>query len=87
MKRSALLAVAVALPLMAAAQQDPDHTGSIPKTDSLTEQQVRDRLTSAGYTAIGTLDLDSEGFWRTTAMKGDDMMSISVNRNGSIEDR
>jgi len=87
MKRSALFAVAVALPLMAAAQQDPNHTGSIPKTESLTEQQVRDRLASAGYTAIGTLNLDSEGFWRTTAMKGDDMMSISVNRNGSIEDR
>lgn len=87
MKRSALLAVAVALPLMASAQQNPDHTGSIPQTGNLTEQQVRHRLKIAGYTAIGTLDLDAEGFWRTTAMKGDDMMSISVNRDGSIEDR
>lgn len=87
MKRSALLAVAVALPLMASAQQNPDYTGSIPKAESLTEPQVRKRLTSAGYTAIGTLELDSEGVWRTTAMKGDAMMSISVNGNGSIEDR
>jgi hypothetical protein len=87
MKRSALLAVAVALPMMAAAQQDPDRTGSIPQTESMTEKQVRQRLESAGYTAIGMLELDSEGFWRTTAMKGDDMMSISVSRDGSIEDR
>lgn len=87
MRRSAFLAAAVALPLMAAAQQNPDHTGSIPQTESLTEQQVVRRLEAAGYTAIGTLNLDSEGFWRTTAMKGDDMMSISVNRDGSIEDR
>jgi len=87
MKRSVLLAVAVALPLMASAQQNPDHTGSISPSDTLTEEQVVDRLKAAGYTAIGTLNLDSEGFWRTTAMKGDAMMSISVNKNGSIEDR
>ena len=87
MKSSVLLTVAVALPLMAAAQQNPDYTGSIPQADSLSEEQVRLKLKSAGYTAIGTLNLDSEGFWRTTAMKGDDMMSISVDSNGSIEDR
>jgi hypothetical protein len=87
MKKSALFAVAVALPLMAAAQQNPDHTGSIPRTDSMTEQQVRHKLESAGYTAIGMLERDSEGLWRTTAMKGDDMMSITVSRDGSIEDR
>jgi hypothetical protein len=87
MKKTALLAVAVALPFMAAAQQDPQHTGSIPRTDRMTEQQVRHKLESAGYNAIGMLELDSEGVWRTTAMKGDEMMSISVSRDGSIEDR
>ena len=87
MIRSALLAVAVLMPLAAAAQQDPGQTGSIPQMSGLSEEQVRDRLKSAGYTAIGSLDLDAEGFWRTTAMKGDAMMSISVDRDGSIEDR
>jgi hypothetical protein len=87
MIRSAMLAVAIVLPLAAAAQQDPGQTDSIPQKPGLTEQQVRDRLKTAGYTAIGSLDLDAEGFWRTTAMKGADMMSISVNRDGSIEDR
>ena len=39
------------------------------------------------YTAIGALDRDSDGIWRTTAMKGDNMMSVAVNENGEIEDR
>lgn len=87
MRKLALLAVAVALPVMAAAQQDPNHTGSIPQTTSLTEHDVRQRLETAGYTAIGSLERDSEGFWRTTAMKGEEMRSVSVSRDGNIEDR
>lgn len=91
MKRIALLAVAIALPVIAAAQDmDQTETGSIPptvQTGTMTDDEVRAKLTAAGYTAIGNLELDSEGIWRTTAMKGDTMMSVSVAENGTIEDR
>lgn len=88
MRRSTLFAVAIILPVIAAAQEI-DQTGSInplqPKS-VVTEYQVRKRLAEAGYTAIGTLDRDSDGVWRTTAMKGDNMMSVAIAKDGSIED-
>lgn len=86
MMRSALFAVVIALPAIATAQE----TGSINRVEPtriLTENEVRERLTAAGYTAIGSIERDTDGVWRTTAMKGDDMMSIGVNREGNIEDR
>ena len=90
MMRSALFAAAIALPVVAGAQDTTDQTGSISRVDPdgiLTEQQARDRLTEAGYTAIGTLDRDSDGIWRTTAMKDDNMKSVAITENGTIEDR
>lgn len=90
MMRSVLFAAAIALPVVAGAQDPADQTGSIPRADPgsiVTEQQVRDRLTKAGYTAIGTIARDSDGIWRTTAMKGDTMMSVAVTETGAIEDR
>ena len=90
MMRTALFAAAIALPVVAGAQDITDQTGSISPAnpDSVaTEQEVRDRLTKAGYTAIGTIARDSDGIWRTTAMKGDNMMSVAVSGNGTIEDR
>lgn len=88
MKRSAVFAAAILLPVIAAAQ-DMDQTGSITRVDPaiVTEHRARERLLAAGYTAIGTLDRDSDGIWRTTAMKGDSMMSVAVSRDGEIEDR
>ena len=90
MMRTALFAAAIALPVVVGAQDTMDQTGSIPtvETDRVaTEQQARERLAEAGYTAIGALDRDADGVWRTTAMKGDNMMSVAVSRNGEIEDR
>jgi hypothetical protein len=87
MIRSTLFAAAMMLPLIAAAQ---DRTGSIPAREPrriVTEQQVRDHLAGAGYTAIGTLDRDADGIWRTTAMKGGNMMAVGVGQDGTIEDR
>ena len=78
--RSALFAVMIAVPVIAAAQDNADKTGSITPVDPtriLTEHEVRDRLTKAGYMAIGSIERDADGVWRTTAMKGDNMMSIS----------
>jgi hypothetical protein len=89
MKRNALFAAVIALPVIAAAQES-DTTGSITPIDPgsiLTEQQARSRLVRAGYSAIGTLSRDSDGIWRTTAMKGDTMMSVSIAEDGTIEDR
>jgi hypothetical protein len=90
MMRSALFAAAIALPVVAGAQDTTDQTGSISPVNPqgiMTEEQARNRLEKAGYTAIGTIDRDSEGIWRTTAMKGDNMMSVAVTENGTIEDR
>lgn len=95
MTKSPLFAVVIAMPMLALpaiapAQVSNDETGSISRTNPpriLTENAVRERLTRAGYTAIGSIDHDSDGVWRTTAMKGDSMMSISVNPEGTIEDR
>lgn len=90
MMRTALFAAAIALPVVAGAQDTTDQTGSISPVDPgdvATEQQARDRLAKAGYTAIGTLSRDPDGIWRTTAMKGDNMMSVAVTENGTIEDR
>ena len=89
MKRNVLFAAVIALPVVAAAQ-DLDKTGSITPIDPAsiaTEQQARNHLVRAGYSAIGTLSRDSDGIWRTTAMKGDIMMSVSVAEDGTIEDR
>ncbi|MBX9456281.1 MAG: hypothetical protein KL863_09810 [Rhizobium sp.] len=89
MMTRALLAAAIMLPSIAASQET-ENTGSTPpaiSADALTENQVRDMLAADGYTAIGTLERDSEGIWRTTAMKGINMMAITVNRDGEIEDR
>jgi hypothetical protein len=90
MIRNAMLAAMIALPAMAFAQDASVTTGSINQVDRahvLSEEQVRDRLARAGYTAIGTLDRDSYGSWRTTAMKGPDMRAVTVDRSGEIEDQ
>ena len=90
MMRTALFAAAIALPVVAGAQDTTDQTGSISPANPdsvVTEQQARDRLAKAGYTAIGAFDRDDGGIWRTTAMKGVNMMSVAVSANGTIEDR
>ena len=91
MKRSAMIAIAIAivLPAPAIAQDPADQTGSIStetRENVLSEEQARAKLIDAGFTAIGTMQLDLEGVWRTTAMKGNDMMSIAITRQGDIED-
>lgn len=91
MKRSAMIAIAIAivLPAPAIAQDPADQTGSIStetRENVLSEDQARAKLIDAGFTAIGTMQLDLEGVWRTTAMKGNDMMSIAITRKGDIED-
>lgn len=99
MKREIFFATLLILsPFPAVAQ---DTTGSINPPDatsdgevevpmagenSFTEGQVRERLAAAGYWSIGTLDLDTDGIWRTTAMKGDKLVSISFDYQGNIID-
>lgn len=91
MNRSAMIAIAIAivLPAPAIAQDPADQTGSIStetRENVLSEEQARTKLINAGFTAIGTMQLDLEGVWRTTAMKGNDMMSVAITRKGDIED-
>ena len=100
MKKYIFFAAFLALTPAAALAQEGDTTGSIappvvtpddsganvpvPDNKSFTESQVRERLAAAGYTGIGYLDLDSDGVWRTTAMKEDTLVSLGVDDQGNI---
>jgi uncharacterized protein YqjF (DUF2071 family) len=103
MKKYIFFAAFLALTPAAALAQEGDTTGSIappvvtpddssanvpiPDTKSFTESQVRERLAAAGYTGIGYLDLDSDGVWRTTAMKEDTLVSLGVDDQGNIVEK
>jgi hypothetical protein len=98
MKKYIFFAAFLALTPAAAPAQDADTTGSInapvvtpddssstvPGETSFTESQVRERLAAAGYTGIGYLNLDSDGVWRTTAMKKDTLVSLGFDYQGNI---
>ncbi|UVC10463.1 PepSY domain-containing protein [Rhizobium sp. TH2] len=102
MKRYVFFAAFLALTPAAAIAQEGDTTGSInppvvtddgnanmpvPGENSFTEPQVRERLAAAGYTGIGHLDLESDGVWRTTAMKDDTLVSLGVDHQGNIVEK
>ncbi|CAN7417354.1 PepSY domain-containing protein [Rhizobium sp. LjRoot254] len=103
MKKYIFFAAFLALTPAAAPAQEGDTTGSInppvvtpddgsaivpvPGENSFTESQVRNRLAAAGYTGIGYLDLDSDGVWRTTAMKDDTLVSLGVDHKGNIVEK
>lgn len=95
MKRYYFFAALLAISPLSAWSQDT--TGSItPQVEedgvavpmagenSFTEGQVRERLSAAGYSSIGTLDLDTDGIWRTTAMKDGLLVSVSFDFQGNI---
>jgi len=100
MKRKIFFAAFLALMPAAAVAQDEGTTGSItpqaddsnasvpiPSEKSFTESQVRARLTEAGYTGIGSLNLDSDGVWRTTAIKDDTLVSLGLDHQGNITEK
>ena len=100
MKRYIFFAALLVLSPLVAEAQDADTTGSIaPRAEEegvevpmagenrFKESQVRKRLAEAGYSSIGTLDLDSDGIWRTTAMKNGSLVSVSFDYQGNIVDR
>jgi hypothetical protein len=100
MKKHIFFAAFLALTPAAALAQDEGTTGSItpqavtpddsnpnapvPGENSFTEEQVRARLAAAGYTGIGSLNLDSDGVWRTTAIKEDTLVSLGLDGKGNI---
>lgn len=100
MKRNIFFAAFLALMPAAALALDEGTTGSIappvvapddsnsnapvPGENSFTESQVRARLAEAGYTGIGSLRLDSDGVWRTTAIKKDTLVSLGLDYQGNI---
>jgi hypothetical protein len=100
MKKQIFFAALLLLSPAAGLAQDTDTTGSItpPAEDtiidtpaagenSFTEAQVRARLTNAGYSSIGTLDLDTDGIWRTTAMKDGELVGVAFDHKGNIVER
>ena len=90
MKKEIFFATLLMLSPLPASAQDTTSAGEVEVPmageNSFTESQVRERLAAAGYSAIGTLDLDTDGIWRTTAMKGDKLVSISFDYKGNIID-
>ena len=72
----------IAPPAVTSDETNPD--GSVPGESSFTEPQVREHLSQAGYTGIGWLTLESDGVWRTTAIKEGDLVSLGVDRQGNI---
>jgi len=53
-------------------------------SNSFTENQVRSRLTDAGYTDISELSKDDQGIWRAKAKKGGQNVSVGFDYKGNI---
>jgi len=71
----------------AGTSDDGNATAPVPSENSFTESQVRERLAEAGYTGIGSLMLDSDGVWRTTAIKEDTLVSLGLDQQGNIVEK
>ena len=59
-------------------------TAPVAGENSFTEEQARDRITQAGFTAVSALKLDSKGVWRGTAKKEGKSVPVSLDYQGNI---
>lgn len=96
MKRSFLTISALALALGAASAQTSttspmpaprspvDTTAPLPGANSFTEAQVRERLTSNGFTDISTLAKDDQGIWRGRATRNGTQTPVAVDYRGNV---
>lgn len=95
-----LLAIA-ALAACTACQPDSDKTNPAIATDetksereaaapaagasSFTEDQARDRITTAGYTDVGALTKTSDGSWQATATMNGQTAAVVVDYQGNVK--
>ncbi len=55
--------------------------------NSFSEDQVRGRLTKAGYSSISRLAKDKDGVWRGTAAKGGKKVKVGLDYKGNVTAR
>ena len=51
--------------------------------NSFTEDQAKDRLAKAGYSAVSALKLDDKGIWRGTATKDGKSTPVALDYQGN----
>ena len=96
MRTSALIAGVLALGILPVAAQTSttspmppsrpgiDTTAPLPGANSFTENQVRQRLESGGFTAVAGLRKTEEGIWRGTATRNGATTPVAVDYRGNI---
>ncbi len=96
MKKSAVIAGAFLLGILPAIAQTSttspmpapragvDMNAPLPGANSFTENQVRERLESGGFTAPTSLRKDDQGIWRGMAMRNGVNTSVAVDYRGNI---
>ena len=52
--------------------------------NSFTEDQAKERITNAGFTAVSALKKDDNGVWRGTATKAGAKSDVSVDFQGNV---
>ena len=52
--------------------------------NSFTENQAKDRIAAAGFTAIVALTKDDKGIWRGKAMKADKAVEVALDYKGNV---
>ena len=72
-------------PAIADTKGDSQTTAApVPGQNSFTESQVRDRLTSHGYSQVTNLKKDNQSIWRGQAMKDGKPVEVSLDYQGNI---
>lgn len=61
-----------------------DTNGPLPGANSFTENQVRERLETGGYSAVTGLRKDDQGIWRGTASRNGANVPVAVDYRGNI---
>jgi hypothetical protein len=67
-----------------APRPDVDMTQPLPGANSFTENQVRERLTNAGFSSVGELRKDDQGIWRGAAMRNGAHVNVAVDYRGNV---
>lgn len=99
MKNLVIAGAVTLLSTAALAQQPANPTGETPAVttpdsgnptapvageNSFTEEQAKERIEAAGYTAVTGLMLDSQGVWRAKATKGGAEVDVGLDYQGNI---
>lgn len=61
-----------------------DEGAPLEGANSFTEEQAKDRVLAAGFTAPSTMTKDDKGIWRGTASQGGKSMQIAVDYKGNV---